>query len=345
MGFQRGSFFTLFLLAATVYAQSPMKAPNGQAPYTLSTTVRLVITDVSVTDSNGHAVHGLKQSDFEIVEDNRPQTIRSFDEQQPGAAAAPGSATELPQGVSSNVALGHLPNTTNVLLIDSFNTSVADNKFHAIRVRVAGGPYTLHYRSGYVAFPMEDDASTTLSDKRLRETNADLDQLANGGKLARRKGNGDSLTNYNQPGPAAAAILFEARIVPASQVPGWQVLPLERNAKGKRIGNPHDVPYVIEYAALAKDLRFVPTPAGKQHAELIVAALAYTDNGEVVGTAIDRVQINYSSEQMQIANRTGTPLRQQIRLPRGSIFISLALIDNSTGRTGSLEIPFTAAKP
>ena len=537
------SFFALLLVAATACAQTPGQAPD-QAPYTLSTTVRLVITDVSVTDSSGHAVHGLKQSDFSLFEDKKPQRIRSFDEQQP--AVGSGATPNLPQGVYSNVAVGQLPNTTNVLLIDAFNTDVteqmylriqlmravrgfdgksavavfainsghaavllqsftsdpallkaavarelprlvnnggnqvehfqdalgaigtisnylsripghknllwfsnyfpfteqrpgfidgfddqdrqrlvhiynqlsldrvavypidvkgpetteapqvnqqtamdqlakatggaayysrndlgrvavdavaggsdyytltyapkdfvADNKFHAIHVDVAGGPYTLRYRSGYVAFDMKDDASQTLSGQRLSETNADLDQLASGGKLARSKNKSaeDSLTDYNTPGPAAATILFEARIVPAAQVPGWQVLPQARDVRGKLIGNAHDVPYVIEYAALSKDLRFVPTPGGKQHAELIAAAMAYTDGGEIVSTALDRVQLNFSEDQMQIANRTGTPLRQQIRLPRGSVFVSLALIDNITGRTGSLEIPFTAAKP
>ncbi len=533
---------SLLLFCLTAVAQTPGTSQPG---FTLSTTTRLVITDVTVTDAQGHPVHGLKQSSFTIAEDGRQEEIRAFDEQQRSAAALPTVAV-LPHGAYSNVAVGQLPQTTNVILIDPFNTDltdqmylriqllkylkrfqgkdavaifavnsghsalllqdftsdpnllraavvhelprltanggnriehfddamntlatisaylsripghknliwystyfpftqnrdgflssdgsqeqqelvhiynqlsldrvsvypidavgpdptsrppigqeaameqiahvtggqayynrndlgtvaelafdsgseyytlsyaprsyVADNKFHKITVNVAGGPYTLHYRTGYVAFDLKDDASSTLDGKRLAETNADLDKVAAGQKLPGGKGNAstDSLTDYNAPGPALASILFEARIVPAAQVPGWQVLPLARDSRGKVIGNPHDEPFVIEYAALSKDLHFVPTPEGKQHAELIAAAMAYTDTGEVIGTAIDRVQLNYDARQMQLADRIGTPLRQQIRLPRGEAFVSLSLIDNISGHTGSLEIPFQVAKP
>ena len=131
--------------------------------------------------------------------------------------------------------------------------------------------------------------------------------------------------------------------MPAGEVAGWQVLPPARDRKGRTIESAHDQPFVIEHGALSRDLHFAPNSAGKQHAELIAAAMAYTETGEVVGTAIDRVQLNYTPEQMQLAGRIGTPLRQQIRLPRGSVYLSLSLIDNITGHTGTLELPFSAA--
>ncbi len=540
-------FLALVLcLCVPAYAQTPPNTPNTQENYTFSTGTRLVITDVSVTDSSGHAVHGLKESDFHLSEDGKPEEIRSFDEQQRSAQGMP-IAPALPKGVYSNVAIGALPRTTNVLLIDPFNTNitdqmylriqllrsiagfagkdavavfavnsghgalllqdftsdpallraavarelprvvsnggnavehfedalgtlsaisaylsripghknliwystyfpfaqqpegfisidynlqkqelvhiynqlsldrvsvypvntagpdptrqpplsqeaamdqiaqftgghafynrndlgrianiaidsgseyytlsytpkdfVADNKFHKIQVNVDGGPYTLHYRSGYVAFDEKEDASTTLSSGRLNETDADLNVLADGGRLPRTSDKAfstDSLTDYKAPGPAVASILFEARIVPASEVPGWQTLPPARDQKGRVIGSAKDEPFVIEYSALSKDLRFVPTPEGKQHAELIVVAMAYTETAEVVGTAIDRIQINYSPSQMEIADRTGTPVRQQIRLPHRSLYVALSLIDNLSGHTGALELPYTASKP
>jgi hypothetical protein len=122
-------------------------------------------------------------------------------------------------------------------------------------------------------------------------------------------------------------------------------VPPERDRKGRVIGDVHDEPFVIEYSAFSKDLRFVPTPGGKEHAELIAVAMASTETGEVVGTAIERIQVNYSPNQMEIADRTGTPVRLQIRLPRDSLYVSLSLIDNLTGHTGALELPYTAPKP
>jgi VWFA-related protein len=534
-------------VTAVAHAQAPgTAAADSQDKYTISAGVRLVITDVSVTDSSGRAVHGLKESDFHISEDSKPEQIRSFDEQQRSAKTMP-TGVALPKGVYSNVAMGALPATANVLLIDPFNTEitdqmylrvqllrfiaglngkdtvaifavnsghaalllqdftndpallraavtrelprlianggnatehfedalgtlstisaylsripghknliwystyfpltqqpegfvtsdydaqeqelvhiynqlsldrvsvypvnadgpdptrpppvgqeaamdkiaqitggqayynrndlghvaalaidsgseyytlsyrpkdfVADNKFHTIQVVVDGGWYTLHYRSGYVAFDEKADASTTLSAEHLAKTNADLDVIAAGGQLARTKNTTaatDSVTDYSAPGPALAGILFEARILPVSQVPGWKVVPPERDRKGRVIGDVHDEPFVIEYSAFSKDLRFVPTPGGKEHAELIAVAMASTETGEVVGTAIERIQVNYSPNQMEIADRTGTPVRLQIRLPRESLYVSLSLIDNLTGHTGALELPYTAPKP
>ncbi len=122
------AFCALLFVTATVYAQST------RSPYTLSANARLVITDVSVTDSKGAPVRGLKQADFQIAEDGKPQVIQAFDEQQQRTTSLPMDAS-VPQGVYSNIALGDLPKTTNVLLIDSFNSDVIDQMYLRIQLR------------------------------------------------------------------------------------------------------------------------------------------------------------------------------------------------------------------
>jgi VWFA-related protein len=57
----------------------PTNNKNDEKPYTLSVTVNRVVLDVVVTDSQQNAVRGLTQSDFSIFEDNKPQTIKSFE--------------------------------------------------------------------------------------------------------------------------------------------------------------------------------------------------------------------------------------------------------------------------
>jgi VWFA-related protein len=52
---------------------------NDSKPYTLKVTVQRVVLDVVVTDGNQNAVRGLTQSDFSLLEDNKPQTIKSFE--------------------------------------------------------------------------------------------------------------------------------------------------------------------------------------------------------------------------------------------------------------------------
>jgi VWFA-related protein len=72
-------------------AQSDSPAPSPQSATaqtkadlpsdipTFRTTVRRVIVDVVVRDSNNKPVHGLKASDFIVAEDGHPQNVLSFD--------------------------------------------------------------------------------------------------------------------------------------------------------------------------------------------------------------------------------------------------------------------------
>jgi VWFA-related protein len=86
----RAAIVLLLALAATLSAQQPQEAappapPPAQqptAPQSPAATFRGGITyirvDATVTDKRGNPVVDLKQSDFEILEDGKPQTIDSF---------------------------------------------------------------------------------------------------------------------------------------------------------------------------------------------------------------------------------------------------------------------------
>ena len=54
-------------------------ASNDTKPYTMSVTARRVVLDIVVTDGNHNAVHGLTAHDFSVFEDNKPQSIKSFE--------------------------------------------------------------------------------------------------------------------------------------------------------------------------------------------------------------------------------------------------------------------------
>ena len=49
-----------------------------QQPPVFRTGINFVRVDVLVSDSKGNPITDLKQEDFELVEDNKPQTIESF---------------------------------------------------------------------------------------------------------------------------------------------------------------------------------------------------------------------------------------------------------------------------
>lgn len=61
--------------AAALHAQNP---PAAQG-FSFHTSVDLINVTATVTDENGHFVQGLKQSDFVIYEDGKPQPVAQFE--------------------------------------------------------------------------------------------------------------------------------------------------------------------------------------------------------------------------------------------------------------------------
>jgi VWFA-related protein len=141
----------LFLLAAST---ENLAAQTPQNPgYTIQANTRLVLTDVTVTDSHGSPVHGLKSSDFEILDNHKEETISTFEEHatQPTAAfqtvsAAPGSY--------SNDFLQHLPPVLNIVVIDIKNIEIEDQMYlsekltQLINTLPAGQPLAIYWCRG-----------------------------------------------------------------------------------------------------------------------------------------------------------------------------------------------------
>ena len=68
----------LLLGSAIAVTGSPQSSRDNSRDYTLRTTSRLVLLDVSVKDSKGGFVSGLTQDQFKVYEDGKLQTISQF---------------------------------------------------------------------------------------------------------------------------------------------------------------------------------------------------------------------------------------------------------------------------
>jgi VWFA-related protein len=69
-------------------AQQPVQQPDSSGTFTMKVQTDIVLTNVVVRDKKtGEVVKGLKQSDFTILENGKPQTIASFDYQNVDEAA------------------------------------------------------------------------------------------------------------------------------------------------------------------------------------------------------------------------------------------------------------------
>src|SRR5262245_31534920 len=88
-------------VGTTVAAQQPAR-PQQPTP-TFKSAIDLVQVDVVVLDENGRHVHGLKASDFTLLDRRKPQAVAAFDEvNHEGLAEASGPT--LPPTVRRDVA-------------------------------------------------------------------------------------------------------------------------------------------------------------------------------------------------------------------------------------------------
>jgi VWFA-related protein len=111
-------------LVAPQSVDLPQDATQASVP-TLHVTSREIIVDVEVTDANGNAVRGLKQSDFAIEENGKPQPIRSFREFGSEIPVAEPAAPKLPPWVYTNSQSTPVSGPVNILLLDALHSNPA----------------------------------------------------------------------------------------------------------------------------------------------------------------------------------------------------------------------------
>ncbi|HLJ86587.1 MAG TPA: VWA domain-containing protein [Candidatus Angelobacter sp.] len=106
-------------------AAPPLPGPS------LKVTSRMVLVDAVVTDKAGKPVSGLKASDFEILENGKPQAIRAFGAREPASKEAlPPASKVLPSGLFTNIPdFRPEDGPPTVVLIDALNTSIQDQPY------------------------------------------------------------------------------------------------------------------------------------------------------------------------------------------------------------------------
>ncbi|HEY0161116.1 MAG TPA: VWA domain-containing protein [Edaphobacter sp.] len=104
-----------------------MPAANAVAQTaTIRASAQIVVVDVTVTDSRGIAIHGLKQTDFTVMEDNAPQTVAHFDEHTAATAVVLPQMPALAPNTYTNYTPAPADAAVNILLIDTLNTPLND---------------------------------------------------------------------------------------------------------------------------------------------------------------------------------------------------------------------------
>ncbi|MGH9511271.1 MAG: VWA domain-containing protein [Terriglobales bacterium] len=90
---------------------------------------KLVVIDVSVMDSQGAPVHGLKAGDFTLLEDGKRETIRVFEAHTSQAAPEVAVENPLPPRTFSNRVTAKADAPLNIFLFDLLNTPPQDQAY------------------------------------------------------------------------------------------------------------------------------------------------------------------------------------------------------------------------
>ena len=113
--------------------QSPPPAEGTATNPVFRSTTRLVQVDVVVTDKQGRPIPGLKQSDFTVLQDGKPQNVHVFEAHvgKPVDQAAPAAATgpKLPPHTFSNHPSDATADSWTIVLFDLLNTPTAAQEY------------------------------------------------------------------------------------------------------------------------------------------------------------------------------------------------------------------------
>ncbi len=122
--------FPITFLSVFALQILPQTAPllnQDQVPL-FKANARAVLVDVVVTDSHGNPVSGLRQQDFKLTENGKPESVVFFEEHK-GAAVVPIELPKMPPNVFTNVPVAPEADALNVLLLDALNTPQADQNY------------------------------------------------------------------------------------------------------------------------------------------------------------------------------------------------------------------------
>jgi VWFA-related protein len=116
----------VLMLAVGAGAQAPESATTFKA------TTRIVVLDVVVSDRKGKPVtRELGRDDFTVLEDGKPQVIRSFEapslHRMPVVAAGSGAASVVVESAADLKKIGEAPVT--ILVIDELNSKFEDSSY------------------------------------------------------------------------------------------------------------------------------------------------------------------------------------------------------------------------
>ncbi len=102
--------------------------------------------------------------------------------------------------------------------------------------------------------------------------------------------------------------------------------------------------YTVRYATPASSVTLHGAP-GPSRFVVGAAVIAINNDGHPIARSAQQITIRVNATGLTINPDVPITVEQQIDLPQGEAFLSVALWDVETGRIGSLTLPLTTPRP
>jgi VWFA-related protein len=193
-----------------------------------------------------------------------------------------------------------------------------DGSFRKIHVDIPGAKYSLSYRRGYYA----------SEEGRPGASQAVLDQAL---KDASRTGS-DPLKPFMDFGlPQTDQILYTVQITPAA---GTSATPASANDVGH---------YRVNFVVNLKDLDLKLDPADGLHKGMLnLSLIVYDRYGQISNRLDNVVQLAIKPNVWEVFEKSGLQLHQDVDVPAGQFWLRSGIIDDSTHKVGTMQVPFTS---
>jgi VWFA-related protein len=190
-----------------------------------------------------------------------------------------------------------------------------DGRYRKIEVKVADSKLKLSYRHGYNA-----DEDTVLAQNDKKETDPLRRQLV-------------------RDMPDATQILLAARVVPATPQPAPGGKIAGRNAS---LSGP-TTRYSIDFFIRWSDVVLTAGADGTHQGKIEVGLIAWDMKGKSVNWEEGTQQMALKPDIYAAIQKSGIPAHMEVDLPNTDLYLKLGVMDGTTGKAGTLEIPLHVA--
>ena len=203
-----------------------------------------------------------------------------------------------------------------------------DGRHHTIKLEVDKPGLHLTYRDEYYA---EDPAQM-----------APTPGLALAATLP-TAGHTDMRAAMGRAMPTSADILFDVQVKPSdepakpSDPPIFGVLDVKYKTKPL-------TRYGFQYALPGRQIAFATSPNGVRKGSLEFDIAAYDADGKLVNSLSQSINLPITADQAQQLAKGPFRFFQQLDLPPGQIFLRMGVLDRTSNKVGTLEIPVTVPK-